>query len=581
VLLYGPPGSGKTLIARAIANETGAFFYLINGPEIMSKGSGESESNLRKAFEEAAKNTPAIVFIDEIDCIAPKRDHINGEVERRVVSQLLTLMDGMHSGHSCSRLKPLLVIAATNRPNAIDLSLRRFGRFDREIDLGVPDKDGRLEILNIHTRTMKLDDSVNLEALAKETHGFVGADLAELCCEAAMMCIREKMDYIDVEADSIDVEILDSLAVTHDHFLLAMGKQKQPSSLRESHIEIPDVTWADIGGLDDTKVQLQEMVRYPVDYAEKFEKFGMSPSRGVLFYGPPGCGKTLLAKAIANECQVNFISVKGPELLTMWFGQSEANVRHIFDKARQAAPCILFFDELDSIAQKRGGRAWDGGGAADRIMNQLLTEMDGFADKKNVFIIGATNRPDIIDTALIRPGRLDQLIYIPMPDYESRLAILSANLRNSPVSKDVNLAYLAAKTDKFSGADLTEICQTACKLAIREDIAHDAASLLDEQGHDKDLEEEDFLPELLPRHFEEAVRTARRSVSDRDLAQYQSFAQSLQQIRGAISRSGAHSGAIDRLANFTFPQRQSRNQSYESAAEEEKMEEYDEEDLYS
>jgi transitional endoplasmic reticulum ATPase len=581
VLLYGPPGSGKTLIARAIANETGAFFYLINGPEIMSKGSGESESNLRKAFEEAAKNTPAIVFIDEIDCIAPKRDHINGEVERRVVSQLLTLMDGMHSGHSCSRLKPLLVIAATNRPNAIDLSLRRFGRFDREIDLGVPDKDGRLEILNIHTRTMKLDDSVNLEALAKETHGFVGADLAELCCEAAMMCIREKMDYIDVEADSIDVEILDSLAVTHDHFLLAMGKQKQPSSLRESHIEIPDVTWADIGGLDDTKVQLQEMVRYPVDYAEKFEKFGMSPSRGVLFYGPPGCGKTLLAKAIANECQVNFISVKGPELLTMWFGQSEANVRHIFDKARQAAPCILFFDELDSIAQKRGGRAWDGGGAADRIMNQLLTEMDGFADKKNVFIIGATNRPDIIDTALIRPGRLDQLIYIPMPDYESRLAILSANLRNSPVSKDVNLAYLAAKTDKFSGADLTEICQTACKLAIREDIAHDAASLLDEQGHDKDLEEEDFLPELLPRHFEEAVRTARRSVSDRDLAQYQSLALSLQQSRGALSRSGAHSGAIDRLANFTFPQRQSRNQSCESAAEEEKMEEYDEEDLYS
>ncbi|KAL9181895.1 hypothetical protein ACHAXT_012238 [Thalassiosira profunda] len=578
VLLYGPPGSGKTLIARAIANETGAFFFLINGPEIMSKASGESEGNLRKAFEEAKRNAPAIVFIDEIDCIAPKRDKINGEVERRVVSQLLTLMDGMHSGGGRPSLKPLLVIAATNRPNAIDLSLRRFGRFDREIDLGVPDKDGRLEILNIHTRGMKLDESVNLETLASETHGFVGADLAELCCEAAMTCIREKMDLIDVEADTIDVEVLDSLAVNQDHFVLALGNGHQPSSLRESHVEIPDVTWADIGGLEQTKKDLQEMVRYPVDFAEKFEKFGMSPSRGVLFYGPPGCGKTLLAKAIANECQVNFISVKGPELLTMWFGQSEANVRGIFDKARQAAPCILFFDELDSIAQKRGGRAWDGGGAADRINNQLLTEMDGFANKKNVFFIGATNRPDILDTALIRPGRLDQLIYIPMPDYESRLAILSATLRKSPVSKDVDLAYLAAKTDKFSGADLTEICQTACKLAIREDIAHEAAAVLSEEGdYIEALEEsdEEFLPELLPRHFEEAVRNARRSVSDRDLAQYQSFAKSLQQSRAALT------GATGvPLTNFTFPQRRNNNDSRSEAAEEEKMEESDE-DLYS
>lgn len=299
----------------------------------------------------------------------------------------------------------------------------------------------------------------------------------------------------------------------------------------------------------------------------------------MLFYGPPGCGKTLLAKAIANECQVNFISVKGPELLTMWFGQSEANVRGIFDKARQAAPCILFFDELDSIAQKRGGRAWDGGGAADRIMNQLLTEMDGFANKKNVFFIGATNRPDILDTALIRPGRLDQLIYIPLPDYESRLSILSATLRKSPVSKDVDLAYLAAKTDKFSGADLTEICQTACKLAIREDIAHEAAAVLSEEGgYIEALEEsdEEFLPELLPRHFEEAVRNARRSVSDRDLAQYQSFAKSLQQSRAALT------GATGvPLTNFTFPQRRNNNDSRSEAAEEEKMDESDDEDLYS
>jgi len=570
VLLYGPPGSGKTLIARAIANETGAFFYLINGPEIMSKGSGESEGNLRKAFEEAAKNAPAIVFIDEIDCIAPQRDKINGEVERRVVSQLLTLMDGMHSGPTrSSSLKPVLVIAATNRPNAIDLSLRRFGRFDREIDLGVPDEIGRLEILHIHTRSMKLDDSVDLEALARETHGYVGADLAELCTEGAMTCIREKLDLIDVEADTIDMEILDSLAVTQDHFLLALGRGHSPSSLRESHVEIPDVTWEDVGGLEGVKRDLQELVRYPVEHANKFEKFGMDPSKGVLFYGPPGCGKTLLAKAIANECQVNFISVKGPELLNMWFGQSEANVRNVFDKARQAAPCILFFDELDSISQKRGGHKGDAGGAPDRIMNQLLTEMDGFAGKKkNVFFIGATNRPDIIDTALLRPGRLDQLMYIPMPDYESRLSILRAALRRTPISADCDLTYLAAKTEGFSGADLTEICQTACKLAIREDIVHEATI----NDGDEFEEDKDFLPELLPRHFEEAVRSARKSVSDRDLAQYQSFAKALHQNRGALAGTTGQS-----LLSFAFP----RQNSCGNEVGAEPMEDDDEDDLYS
>lgn len=541
VLLYGPPGSGKTLIARAIANETGAFFFLINGPEIMSKRSGESESNLRRAFEEAEKNAPAIIFIDEIDCIAPKREKINGEVERRVVSQLLTLMDGMHT---CS--KPVLVLAATNRPNSIDLSLRRHGRFDREIDLGVPDKDGRLEILNIHTRSMKLDDSVNLETLAEDLSGYVGADIAEFCTEAAMTCIREKLDIIDVEADSIDTEILDSLSISQDHFLMALGKGHRPSSLRESQAQIPEVTWRDIGGLEDVKQDLQEMIGFPTRYPHKFEKFGLNPSRGCLFYGPPGCGKTLLAKAIANEAKVNFISVKGPELLTMWFGESEGNVRQIFDKARQAAPCVLFFDELDSIAKKRGGRAiGGGGGAADRIMNQLLTEMDGFAEsKKNVFIVGATNRPDILDPALIRPGRLDQLMYIPMPDYENRLAILRATLRNSPLSSDVDLPYLAQKTEKFSGADLSEICQHACKLAIREEIEHEARDFIETEDEDMD----DFLPELLPRHFEDAVRQSRRSVSDRDLAQYQSFATSLQQ-------GSSSAGNVQPLRNFTFPVR--------------------------
>nr|KAJ0224647.1 hypothetical protein LSAT_V11C100025670 [Lactuca sativa] len=324
ILLYGPPGSGKTLIARAVANETGAFFFCINGPEIMSKLAGESESNLRKAFEEAEKNAPSIIFIDEIDSIAPKREKTNGEVERRIVSQLLTLMDGLKSRAH------VIVMGATNRPNSIDPALRRFGRFDREIDIGVPDEIGRLEI-------------------AKETHGYVGADLAALCTEAALQCIREKMDVIDLEDDSIDAEILNSMAVSNEHFQTALGTSN-PSALRETVVEVPNCSWDDIGGLENVKRELQETVQYPVEHPEKFEKFGMSPSKGVLFYGPPGCGKTLLAKAIANECQANFISIKGPELLTMWFGESEANVREIFDKARGSAPCVLFFDELDSIA---------------------------------------------------------------------------------------------------------------------------------------------------------------------------------------------------------------------------------------
>ncbi|KAM3329374.1 hypothetical protein ACQJBY_026441 [Aegilops geniculata] len=558
ILLYGPPGSGKTLIARAVANETGAFFFLINGPEIMSKMAGESESNMRKAFEEAEKNAPSIIFIDEIDSIAPNREKTHGEVERRIVSQLLTLMDGMKARAH------VIVMGATNRPNSIDPALRRFGRFDREIDIGVPDEVGRLEVLRIHTKNMKLDEDVNLEVIAKDTHGYVGADLAALCTEAALQCIREKMDVIDLEDDTIDAEILNSMAVTNDHLKTALVGTN-PSALRETIVEVPNVSWNDIGGLDGVKRELQETVQYPVEHPEKFEKFGMSPSKGVLFYGPPGCGKTLLAKAIANECQANFISIKGPELLTMWFGESEANVREIFDKARQSAPCVLFFDELDSIATQRGGRVGDVGGAADKVLNQLLTEMDGMNAKKTVFIIGATNRPDIIDSALLRPGRLDQLIYIPLPDEASRHQIFKACLRKSPVAKDVDLGALARFTAGFSGADITEICQRACKYAIREDIKKD----MERQRMGKDTMEvdggqEDEVAQIKASHFEESMRYARRSVSDADIRKYQAFAQTLQQSRGFGTE-------------FRFP---AQPQAAEAAVDTSAAADEDEDDLY-
>uniref|UniRef100_A0A8C9NSF8 Transitional endoplasmic reticulum ATPase n=1 Tax=Serinus canaria TaxID=9135 RepID=A0A8C9NSF8_SERCA len=472
ILLYGPPGTGKTLIARAVANETGAFFFLINGPEIMSKLAGESESNLRKAFEEAEKNAPAIIFIDELDAIAPKREKTHGEVERRIVSQLLTLMDGL------KQRAHVIVMAATNRPNSIDPALRRFGRFDREVDIGIPDATGRLEILQIHTKNMKLADDVDLEQVANETHGHVGADLAALCSEAALQAIRKKMDLIDLEDETIDAEVMNSLAVTMDDFRWALS-QSNPSALRETVVEVPQVTWEDIGGLEDVKRELQELVQVRV--SNRF---------------------------------------------------FPTNVREIF--ARQAAPCVLFFDELDSIAKARGGNIGDGGGAADRVINQILTEMDGMSTKKNVFIIGATNRPDIIDPAILRPGRLDQLIYIPLPDEKSRVAILKANLRKSPVAKDVDLDFLAKMTNGFSGADLTEICQRACKLAIRESIESEIRRERERQTNPSamEVEEDDPVPEIRRDHFEEAMRFARRSVSDNDIRKYEMFAQTLQQSRG-------------------------------------------------
>merc|ERR1712118_632842 len=363
------------------------------------------------------------------------------------------------------------VIAATNRPNTIDQALRRFGRFDRELDIGVPDDNGRLEVLRIHTKNMKLAPDVQLQTIASNTHGYVGADLAQLCTEAALTCFREKMEFIDLEEETIDAEILDNMAVTMEHFNAGLT-MCNPSSLRETVVEAPNIKWDDIGGLEDVKRGLQEMILYPIDHPDKFEKFGMTPSRGVLFHGPPGCGKTLLAKAVASECSANFVSIKGPELLTMWFGESEANVREVFDKARAAAPCVLFFDELDSIGTARGSDS-GAGGASDRIMNQLLTEIDGVGVKKNVFFVGATNRPELLDDALLRPGRLDQLIYIPLPDRPARQGILESTLKKSPIAPNVSLAFMAELTDGFSGADLAELCQRAAKAAIRDAIAAD------------------------------------------------------------------------------------------------------------
>ena len=462
VLLHGPPGTGKTLLAKAVARETTANFISIGGPEIMSKFYGESEERLREIFKEAEENAPSIIFIDEIDSIAPKRDEVTGETERRVVAQLLALMDGLESRGK------VVVIGATNRPNALDPAIRRPGRFDREIEISIPNRNGRLEILQIHTRGMPLDADVNLEKLADLTHGYAGADLAALCKEAAMHSLRRIVPEMDLEMESIPVEILNKINVKRDDFFAAL-REMQPSSLREVLIESPNLKWEEIGGLEDAKRELREAVEWPLRYGQLFDHMNATPPKGILLYGSPGTGKTMLAKAVATESEANFINVKGPEFLSKWVGESEKAVRETFRKARQAAPCIVFMDEVDSIAPVRGGN-FDSH-VTERVISQLLTEMDGLESLHNVVVIAATNRPDMIDPALLRPGRFDRLVHISMPDLEGRKKILEIHMKKKPLAEDVDIADIAKRTEGYSGADLSALANEAVMLAIRGIVA--------------------------------------------------------------------------------------------------------------
>ncbi|MCX8184699.1 MAG: CDC48 family AAA ATPase [Sulfolobales archaeon] len=463
VLLYGPPGVGKTLLAKALANEIGAYFIAINGPEIMSKYYGESEARLREIFEEAQKNSPAIIFIDEIDAIAPKREEVVGEVEKRVVAQLLALMDGLKERGK------VIVIGATNRVDAVDPALRRPGRFDREIEIPPPDKNARKSILEVHTRNIPLVEDVNIDTLANITYGFTGADLAALVKEAAMNALRRflRTEKIDL-SKPVPFEVLEKLKVTQQDFLDSL-KVVHPTLMREVLVEVPEVRWDDIGGLDSVKQALREAVEWPLKYPEVFEKMGVRPPRGILLYGPPGCGKTLLAKAVATEANANFIAIKGPEILSKWVGESEKAVREIFRRARQVAPSIIFFDEVDAIVPTRGMR--HDTEVTDRIVNQLLAEMDGIQTLKNVVVIGATNRVDLIDPALLRPGRFDRVIYVPPPDRKARYEILKIHTRGVPLAKDIDLEKLAEMTEGYSGADLEALVREAVMMALREKFA--------------------------------------------------------------------------------------------------------------
>ena len=467
VLLYGPPGTGKTLLAKAVANESNAHFISISGPEIMSKFYGESEARLREIFKEAREKAPSIVFVDEIDSIAPKREEVTGEVERRVVSQMLSLMDGLEARGK------VIVISATNRPNAIDPALRRPGRFDREIEIKVPDKKGRADILNIHTRNMPLADDVDIKRIAGVSHGYVGADLEYLCKEAAMKCLRRLLPEINLDDEKIPPETLDKLIVNADDYKKALI-EVTPSGMREVFIENPDVKWDEVGGLKEIKQELQEAVEWPMKYPALYDKLGHKMPRGILLHGPSGTGKTLLAKAVATESEANFVSVRGPELLSKWVGESERGIREIFKRARQSSPCVIFFDEIDSIAPIRGGGAETQ--VTERVVSQLLTELDGMQDMHGVVVLAATNRADMIDPALLRPGRFDKIIQIPLPDKESRQRILEINAQEVPFEKDpnspdyVNFSKLAEATDGFSGADVAAIANTAVSFVIHEHL---------------------------------------------------------------------------------------------------------------
>ncbi len=507
VLLHGPPGTGKTLLAKAVAHETNANFYTIGGPEIMSKFYGESEERLREIFKKAEENAPAIIFIDEIDSIAPKREEVSGEVERRVVAQLLSLMDGMSSRGK------VVVIGATNRINALDPALRRPGRFDREMEIGVPDKEGRLEILQIHTRGMPLEKDVDLGVIANMSHGFVGADLQAVAKEAGIRALRRVLPDIDLTTENIPSEILKKIIVTMDDFLSVI-KEIEPSALREVFVEVPDVNWEDIGGLKDVKQELQEAVEWPLKYQGLFVHSDATPPKGILLYGPPGTGKTLMAKAAAHESEANFISIKGPELLSKWVGESEKGVREVFRKARQAAPCIVFFDEIDAIAPTRGHGS--DSHVTERVISQLLTEMDGLEVLSNVIIIAATNRPDIIDAALLRPGRFDRLLYVPPPDKEARMQILKIHTSKKPLSDDVNIDALANQTEGYTGADIAALASAAVMLALREHI--------EKYKDPKNAESAKNELKVHMKNFEEAMKKI-RPLSKHEIDTYKNIAQ--------------------------------------------------------
>ncbi len=508
VLLHGPPGTGKTLLAKAVANETNAHFIHLDGPSIMSKFVGEAEKRIREIFEEAEKNAPSIIFIDEIDAIAVKREESYGEVERRVVAQLLATMDGMKSRGK------VVVIAATNRPNSIDPALRRPGRFDREIEIGVPKQDARLQIFKIHTRNMPLMKDIDLTELARTTHGFVGADVEALCKEAAMGVIRKMLPEMRYRKDEpIPEDFLNKIRISNTDFKEAL-KLVRPSALREVFIEAPSTTWNDIGGLDQVKQEIKEAVEWPLKYPAIFKTMGVSAPKGILLYGPPGTGKTLLAKAVANESEANFILINGPELLSKWVGESEKGIRKIFEKARQAAPTIIFFDEIDSIAPRRG-RGNDTS-VMERMVNQFLTEIDGLQELTDVVIIGATNRPDMLDPALLRPGRFDRILHVPVPDQKSRLKAFEIHSKDMPLSKDVNLDILAEKTPNYVGADIQAVCREAAILALRKDIQ---------------------AKEVTMKHFNDALKKVKASITPEDIKTYEDIEDTyLRTARGAAIR---------------------------------------------